>query len=130
MIKSVGIDIVRTKRIEKDIEKFGERFLDKILGPNEKELADTRTDSAQFIAGRFAAKEAIIKCLGVLTDQRPAFSSLEIINNDQGQPILEAGGELAQLLAPYSIHLSISHEKKYAAAVAVLEERNEPAGTA
>lgn len=122
MIKSIGIDIVRTKRIENDLGKFGERFFGKILGSKERELVMKRADKVQFMAGRFAVKEAIVKCLGAIIDERPPLTMLQVVNDNQGQPKLVAEGDLAEVLAPYKIHLSITHEKKYAAAVAVLEE--------
>jgi holo-[acyl-carrier protein] synthase len=121
-MKAVGIDIVEIKRIEKDLEKYDERFIDRILGNKERDIYDKRSDKIQFLAGRFAAKEAVIKCLaGILTD-RPPYAELQILNNDSGQPIFEYDVNLKTKLENLNFHISISHERKYATAVAVLTE--------
>jgi holo-[acyl-carrier protein] synthase len=121
-LKAVGIDIVELKRVEKDLETFNDKFVKRILGDKEQEIYDNRSDKVQFLAGRFAAKEAVIKCLaGVLTD-RPPYIELQIINNDSGQPNFVCGESLKTKLKNLSFHISISHERNYAAAVAVLTE--------
>ena len=114
MFKSVGLDIVETERVEKLLKAHGDRFISKILGVNEIEIYNRRTDKKQFLAGRFAAKEAIIKGLGVYLDEKPSFSTIEILNDESGRPQFDSSILVNE---KSRCHLSISHEKKYAAAV-------------
>lgn len=122
MIQSIGLDLVETARIEKDLEKYGERFVARILGASELELYNQRRDKAIFLAGRFAAKEAVIKALGAFIAERPAYSQIQVINDSTGRPQLHLSDEVRQRLPGTRCHISITHEKSHAAAVAVFEE--------
>ena len=122
MIRSIGLDIVETQRIADDIERFGERFVDRILGAEEKEIYNNRKDKMQFLSGRFAAKEAVIKGLGRFVKERPLFTKLLILPDENGMPALKLPDELKSKLSHITCMLSITHEKKYAAAVAVFSE--------
>ena len=63
---AVGIDITEVARIRRLLERYGDRFIAHVLGDDERKLLAQRTDRAQFVAGRFAAKEAAVKALGHL----------------------------------------------------------------
>lgn len=121
MIHAIGLDIVEVARIVRDLDEYGNRFRDRILGARERELYDRRADKAVFLAGRFAAKEAVIKALGYRLTERPAYGSLEILNDGAGQPVLELPEEIRAALGSVRILLSITHERTHAAAVAVIE---------
>jgi holo-[acyl-carrier protein] synthase len=107
LIEAIGFDLVEVSRIEEAILRPG--FRERILTPREREI----NEGARFLAGRWAAKEAIAKAVGVhLTWQQ-----VEVLNDPSGKPLVTVEG-----LGPeFRVHLSISHERGHAAAVAVLE---------
>lgn len=119
---AVGIDLVDVTRIANLISRYGDRFLLRILGPDEMAYLGIRRDRAQFVAGRFAAKEAAIKALGQYLKEKPALSRIQILNDETGRPSLD----LAQLALPQltSVHakISISHERSHAIAMVILTE--------
>jgi holo-[acyl-carrier protein] synthase len=125
MILGVGIDIIEVARIRASHEKFGDRFLQRILRPSEIAYCLSNKHPAPHVAARFAAKEAISKAFGTGIGRRLGWQDMEILRKDSGEPfvvlhgiglslIKERGGRLA--------HISLSHTQLYAAAVAVLEE--------
>ena len=109
-MKNVGIDIVEIERVKKAISAS---FEDQFLSIQEKQMCkDYSIDrKIKFVAGRFAAKEAIIKCL--VDEEDAKMSDLNIENNEKGKPYIN--------YKDYSILLSISHENNYAVAVAILQ---------
>ncbi len=111
MIRGIGTDIVEIDRVRKSVS---DAFMKKVLSEEEFEKAKSFSEERmiQFTAGRFAAKEAIIKCLSDF--ELPELSDLNIVNDEKGKPEI--------FYKDYRIFVSISHEKKYAAAVAILEE--------
>ena len=121
MITGIGNDITECARIQEALQKHGELFLDHLLTPREK--AESR-GRLSYYAGRWAAKEAIAKALGCGIGSECAFSEIEILNNEAGKPEAVLSGSARQTAdrqKAHRIHLSISHEKQYAAATAVLE---------
>jgi len=121
-MKAVGIDIVEIKRIENDLDRYNERFISRILSSKEQEMYNLRSDKIQFLAGRFAAKEAVIKCLAEILQNRPPYVEMQILSNESGQPVLVCGELLKTKLDNLKFYISISHEKNYATAIAVLTE--------
>jgi len=122
VVHSIGLDIVEVKRIQKDIEDYGDKFINRILSSKEIESYNKRLDKDIFLAGRFAAKEALIKALGKFLTDRPPYNELQVLNNSTGQPYFELSDEIWQKLKKASPMLSISHEKNYATAVVVITE--------
>ncbi len=122
MIKSIGIDLVEIQRMKNDVERFGERFLNRILGAIEIEQYYQRHDKEHYLAGRFAAKEAVIKGLGQYLTVKPPFNQIQIVNNQSGQPELLLPDDIKKNIGSAKCLISITHEKKYAAAVAVFTE--------
>ncbi|NFD75674.1 holo-ACP synthase [Clostridium botulinum] len=123
MIYGIGTDITEIRRIEKAITR-NKNFINKLFTKNEMDLWEKKNFKVEFIAGRFAAKEAISKALGTgIRDFN--FKDIEIINNELGKPqvILKPKAEdiIRKISQSYKIHLSISHEKEYAIAYALLE---------
>ncbi|KEI95399.1 4'-phosphopantetheinyl transferase [Clostridium botulinum A2B7 92] len=123
MIYGIGTDITEVRRIEKAITR-NKNFINKLFTKNEMDLWEKKNFKLEFIAGRFAAKEAISKALGTgIRDFN--FKDIEIINNELGKPqvILKPKAEdiIRKISKSYKIHLSISHEKEYAIAYALLE---------
>ena len=123
MADAIGIDIVETTRIAKALSTYGDRFLKRILGPDELDLFEQRADRIQFLAGRFAAKEAVVKALGRYLSRRPALASLQIVYDDSGNPELLLPLDLQGQLARVRCLVSISHSRSSAVAMAVLTER-------
>jgi len=122
MIFGVGIDIVEIPRIKKAMES-NSKFLEKIFTITELEYLRSRNLRAEYVAGRFAAKEAVAKALG--TGFRGFdFRDIEIDRTTLGKPIVILKGK-AKLIAKkegeYNIHLSISHGQDSAVAYAILD---------
>jgi holo-[acyl-carrier protein] synthase len=99
MIIGIGSDIVDIRRIEQTIERFGERFLERIYTPAERRKAESRTAAAATYAKRFAAKEACAKALGTGFRQGVFFRDLGVVNLPGGKPTLALTGGAAQRLA-------------------------------
>jgi len=121
-MRSIGLDIIEIARIDKGIKRFEDKYLKKILGPEEISLLKSRRDRAQFVAGRFAAKEALIKALGAFIKKRPPFPELQVVYNRDNLPVFSLPAYLSDQLDGHAIMLSITHEKKMAAAVVVISE--------
>ncbi len=117
MIKGIGIDICELKRIESILRKQP-KFVNRILTDQEKEYFEELTEKRQveFLAGRFAAKEAFSKAKGTGIGSDLSFLDIEIHKDNKGKPFIHKPhikGEVA--------HLSISHSKNYAVAQVIIE---------
>jgi len=124
MILGTGIDIIEVARIAASHEKFGERFVNRILKPAEIAYALSHKNPAPFLAARFAAKEAISKAFGTGIGKHLGWQDMEVGRKESGEPfvILHGGGLLLlQERGGRIVHLSLSHTQHYAAAVAILE---------
>ena len=100
MILGVGSDLIDIRRIERTIARFGDRFLDRIFTPIERQRAERRDDRAASYAKRFAAKEACSKALGTGFRKGVYWRDLGVVNLPGGQPTLVlTGGALARLKA-------------------------------
>ena len=117
-----GLDLIECARIAKVFENHGERFLDRILTLSEQERAGQFKDPIPFIAGRFAAKEAILKMIGTGWRGGIAWTEMEILPDALGRPVVTLSGETARLAASLGIRrilLSITHTEHDAAASAI-----------
>lgn len=124
MIIGLGIDITELDRIERSLEKFGERFAEKILTPEELKLMPGKKP-VPYLAARFAAKEAAVKALGTGFSEGITFQCLEITRLESGAPQLNFHGralERSMEMGVQGIHISITHGRDNAAAVVVLEK--------
>ena len=113
----LGIDIVRVERIRAAIERFGERFSNRVLTPSERRYVRSRPET---FAGRWAAKEAVSKVLG-LGVRGIGWKDIEVERLPTGQPAIRLHGRAAQRaeqLGMGRIALSITHESDYAVAIA------------
>lgn len=123
MILGVGTDIIEIERIQSSVERFGERFLNKIYTKAELEYSLSKGSKYQHLAGRFAAKEAISKAISNYWEIGFSWKDVEITNNSLGAPTVIFSSELAiKLPKNYKIHLSISHSQTHAIAYAILED--------
>ena len=122
MIVGMGIDIVELARIEKSLGRFGLRFAEKILGP--EELAGMPGHPLNYVAGRFAAKEALSKALGTGFYNQIRFNDFAVTRLPSGQPqatLYGAALTAMQNCGGKHAFVSITHSQLTAAAVAVLE---------
>jgi holo-[acyl-carrier protein] synthase len=124
-----GIDLVDCPRIEQMIERHGERFIRRVFTDAEQAYAEKNKNEVEKLAGRFAAKEAVLKLVGTGWRGRIAWTDIEIINNAAGQPEVTLGGEvrkIADKLGIKHISVSITHTANFAIASAVaLAQSNE-----
>lgn len=121
MIKGIGTDIIEVSRIESIISKYGQKFLDKVFTPKEQAYCKGFRIFGRNFAGRFAAKEAIVKALGTGLSSGLSWLDIEIVNNEQGKPIVVLSESFFLHFNEPIIHLSISHCHEYATATAIWE---------
>ena len=129
MIFGIGTDIARCTRMARIYERHGERLLKNILTPAEQALMKTRKKPVEFITRCWSAKEAISKALGTGMGEFCFFSEIEILSNPAGKPFAVLAGrtlESARQFGITKIHLSISHERDYIVAMALLECADTP----
>jgi len=122
MIIGIGTDIVEIDRIRSMIERHGDHFLQRCYTPAEIEYSQRHRDSAVRFAGRWAAKEAVVKVLGTGFVQGITFHDVDIVPLHTGQPTVKLSGEagrIAQDLKISEIKLTISHARDYATATAI-----------
>ena len=124
MIHGVGTDIVQVSRFEQSLARHGDRFAQRILAESEFQTFCNHAQPAQFLAKRYAAKEAAAKALG--TGFRDGLSLRHIIvaNEENGRPVLQFVDAAQNLIEQFNIgssYVSISDEKDYAVAFVVLE---------
>ncbi|WP_338471490.1 holo-ACP synthase [Niallia sp. XMNu-256] len=115
MITGIGLDIVELNRINKVSERH-QKFVDRILTAKEKEKYErlTQQRKIEFLAGRFAAKEAFSKAMGTGIGEELSFLDIEIENDERGKPIVVKP-------IKHGVHLSITHSSEYAAAQVIIE---------
>ena len=119
-----GIDLVEISRIEQMLADHAGHFLDRCFTPAEQSYCLAHKSPAQHLAGRFAAKEAILKALGTGWRGQIAWTDMEILGDGAGKPCLALSGECARLAAAQQIsrwHISISHAGNHAIASAIAE---------
>ncbi len=115
MIIGTGIDIVEIERIKKIFQRQ-KRFVDRVLTNTEKEKFFRLSESRQieFLAGRFAVKEAYSKAVGTGIGENLSFLDIEVLSDENGKPVLTKPLD-------HKTHLSITHSKEYAVAQVIIE---------
>lgn len=115
MIKGIGIDIIEISRVRDMIERQS-KFIDRILTPKEKQWYEALSSNrkVEFLAGRFAAKEAFSKANGTGIGRELSFLDIEIESDPSGKPFIAK--------PKVQSHLSISHSREYAVAQVLIEE--------
>lgn len=119
-ILGIGTDIIEVSRIREALKRHGDRFSEKLFTEKEIQYCKKYHDPAPHYAGRFAAKEAILKALGTGLDAHTNWKEIEILNNSKGKPEVLLSSRIGRLFPQQSILLSISHCKEYATATALL----------
>ena len=125
MILGTGIDIVEVQRIREALDRHGERFALRILTESEWRYCRDHSDPAPCVAARFAAKEAVSKAFGTGIGRELNWHAVEIARADGGRPTVVLGANASRLLAALGgtcVHLSLTHERTHAAAMAILEK--------
>ncbi len=133
MILGIGTDLCDIRRIEKTLERFGDRFRNRVFTPIEQRKAAERqgrgaNSSAGTYAKRFAAKEACSKALGTGLSMGMRWTEMGVVNRLSGQPTLKLSGRAADRLKQLTppghtarIHLTMTDEYPYAQAFVVIE---------
>lgn len=119
-----GVDLIRISRIANSIERYGERFLQRIFHIDEVNFARMRRKDAEFLAGCFAAKEAALKALGDFPGRGIAWRDIYITHEKTGKPILNWAGKAKRLHDEKRVrrsHVSITHDGDFAMAQVILE---------
>jgi holo-[acyl-carrier protein] synthase len=125
MILGTGIDIIEIDRVARSIERFGERFLDRIFTSGEIAYCSGKKNAAESFAARFAAKEAGAKALGTGIQHGVAWKELEVQRQPGSRPTLHLSGrasELASQLGVRRIALTLTHSQTIAMASVHLED--------
>jgi len=124
MILGIGIDLIEVERIKSSYERFGDRFVNRILHPAETAYCLSHKEPAPHLAARFAAKEAISKAFGTGIGAELGWLDMEVRRKESGEPyvVLHGGGmKLLEERHARAVWLSLSHTQVHATAVAVLE---------
>lgn len=124
MIIGVGVDLVRIARIRQAIERWQDRFLERVFTPDELAYARRRRDPAEHLAARFAAKEAALKALGTGLSMGVRWREMEVRRERGEPPRLTLTGRTAALGAARGVrtlHVSLTHDGEYAMAQVLAE---------
>jgi len=122
---TTGVDIIEIPRIKQVLDRYGQRFLDRVFTPDEIAYCRGRAPN---LAGRFAAKEAAMKALGTGV-RGVSWKDIEVIRADSGAPSLRLHGRAkkrAERLQMSEMSLSISHSREYAVAFVVTQREETP----
>ncbi len=125
MIYGIGVDVVEPHRVKRLLEKYGDRFANRVLTQREWPAYARTKNPTFYIANRFAAKEAFSKAMGTGFRFPVTLQSISIIPDRRGKPEFEFKEELAQMMKDEGIvghHVTISDEKSLACACVVLEK--------
>ena len=122
MIVGLGTDIVEVERVAKMIADHGDHFLERVFTSGEIAHCSGRRESAPHYAGRWAAKEAVMKVLGTGFTQEVGWTDIEVVTQPSGQPVIALHGttrQVADRLGIANVLVSLSHTKHYATATAI-----------
>jgi holo-[acyl-carrier protein] synthase len=122
MITGIGTDIVEIGRIRGMMERHGEHFVERCFTAGEIDYARRHRDPSVRLAGRWAAKEAVVKVLGTGFIQGITFHDVEVVSLHTGQPTVTLSGQAARIAAEQGIteiKLTVSHSREYATATAI-----------
>ena len=128
MIFGIGTDVCDIRRVAATFERRGERFAQRVLGPQELQVFHARSARAparglRFLATRFSAKEAFSKAIGTGIRSPMSWRACEVLNEASGKPVLRLSGELAAWFEArgLSAHVSVSDETDYVSTFVVVE---------
>ena len=117
----LGIDVVETERIGRALQKWGNRFANRLLTPEELALCQAKGSFEQSFAVRFAAKEAFFKALPGSRSAGLSWQDVAVLNAASGRPYVRLSAHARQLLGNHKVHVSLSHSERTAVAVVLIE---------
>ena len=121
MVIGLGIDIIEIERIKDSIEKYGDKFLDKIYTTNEIKYCSNKFNKFQHLAARFAAKEAVYKAVASGWEEGISWQDIEVYNDPYGKPEIKPSGKLKAFLSTNKqLKISMSHSDNYVTCVAII----------
>jgi holo-[acyl-carrier protein] synthase len=124
MIVGLGVDLIEIERVKKAHLKHGQRFIDRLFTPSEAKYCLRKKDPYPSLAGRFAAKEAVIKAFSHGFGGRWKWTHIEVAREFSGKPVLKLHGIMEKLRTQRKItnvHLTIAHSKRDATAIVIFE---------
>ncbi|MEY2498215.1 MAG: holo-[acyl-carrier protein] synthase [Verrucomicrobiota bacterium] len=126
-VHGIGVDLVENTRIQHSLDRFGERFLQRVFTPGEIEYSQSMKFPARHLAARFAAKEAVSKAFGTGIGKAMGWKDIDVHRKPSGEPfvVLEGGAKkLAEERGLARISITLSHTEHHAMAMVVLETRD------
>ena len=123
MVDAVGVDIVDIDRFAIAFHRWGRHFTQRILTDKEMEYCEAKANGIHSMAVRFAAKEALLKCLPSEEQHGFRWGEMEILNAQNGKPVVHLHGRLERLLRHKEIHISLSHTQTSAIAVVMVQQK-------
>jgi holo-[acyl-carrier protein] synthase len=127
MIYGIGIDVLKSERVQRTFEKYGERFVEHLLMPEERAQLERTARPARFLAMHFAAKEAIVKAMGTGFAHGVWIRDVGMVQNEWGRPEVVYSARGAKVRDGLGIgegHVTLTDEAGLVVAVAVLMRRN------
>ena len=125
MIVGMGVDIAEVARVRSAIERFGERFLQRVFTENEIRYCASKANKYERFAARFAAKEAALKAIGTGLSRGISWQDVEVVREPSGRPTLVYKGkaaEFAKRLGMRRASISLTHTEQIAFAQVILED--------
>ena len=126
MIYGIGIDLVKVIRVKEALERWGERFHNRVFTPGEVRYCMQKKNPSPNFAARFAAKEAFVKALGIGIRRGVHWKDVEVQRGPLGRPVLKLNGravEICQKERIEGLFLSLTHDGDYSGAIVVLEKK-------
>jgi holo-[acyl-carrier protein] synthase len=125
MIVGMGVDIVEVPRVRSAIERFGERFINRLFTQAEIRYCESKANKYERFAARFAAKEAALKALGTGLSRGISWQDVEVVREPSGRPTLAIRGKAAEFAKRLGVQrstVSLSHTEQVAFAQVILED--------
>jgi holo-[acyl-carrier protein] synthase len=125
MVLGLGTDLIETERVHESMNRFGDRFLERIFTVGEIAYCTRKKNAAESFAARFAAKEAAAKALGTGISRGVSWKEFEVKREGSGRPTLHLSGRAAELAAAMGVRrvqVSLTHSRELAMAVVVVED--------
>ena len=123
-VLGIGVDLVECARIQRSIDRFGDRFLHRVFTDGEIEYSMSMKFPARHLAARFAAKEAVSKAFGTGIGKAMGWRNIDIRKKESGEPFLVFSGPAEGFVAQRGVTsalITLSHTENYAVACAVLQ---------
>jgi len=129
MIYGIGTDIIQISRVQAALQRYGDRFAERILGPEEmqkylRRKAKVEARGIRFLATRFAAKEAFSKAIGMGMRMPMTWRAMQVLNAPSGKPVAQCSGSLEQWMMQQGLtaQVTITDEAEYAVAFVIVEK--------